>query len=347
VTPDAPVPVVVEVGEDQGEGIVVAVQPWLVPLDYASADALHDRLGSLLEVAADRGWLGPDVVVVLPEHVGTWLVAAGAPPRVLDADTTRRAMGRLVRRHLRAFVATRCPDADDGATCSVFAMRADEMAAAYQDAMSRLARKAGVTLVAGSILLPEPALVDGVVVPTRGGPLRNAAFVFGPDGSVVLGPIVKAFPTADELPFTAPGTASALGALDTGAGRIGVLVCADGWYPRAWDAVDAAGADLVVVPQFTSGDGAWDVPWHGYSGWPAPDDVDPADVETISEGQAWLRYGPTARAAARDLDVVTVTLRGDLWDLGDDGQIRWTLDGASGEAPRVDGPVVVGLWRTR
>jgi predicted amidohydrolase len=344
--PSLPVPVVLEVGEDQGAGIVVAVQPWLVPADYASADALHDRLRASLDLAEARGWLGPHTVVVLPEHVGTWLVAVGAPERVLEADTTRRAMGRLVRRHLPAFLATRCPDVGDGATCAVFSMRAEAVAAAYGDAMARLAADAGVTLVAGSVLLPEPAVIDGRIVPTRGGALRNASFVFGPDGAIVAGPVVKAFPTADELPFTAPGDASALGAVDTGAGRLGVLVCADGWFPAAWDAVAAAGADLVVVPQYTSGDGVWDEPWRGYSGWPAPSDVDAADLEAITEGEAWLAYGPTARAAAHGLDVVTVPLRGDLWDLGDDGQARWTLGGVAGEGPRVDAPVVLGLWRT-
>jgi hypothetical protein len=109
--------------------------------------------------------------------------------------------------------------------------------------------------------------------------------------------------------------------------------------------VAAAGAELVVVPQFTSGDGAWDAPWRGYSGWAPPEGVDPTDVDALTEAEAWLAYGPTARAAARGLDVVTVTLRGDLWDLGDDGRIRWTIDGTFGEGPRVDGPALVGLWR--
>ncbi len=31
-----------------------------------------------------------------------------------------------------------------------------------------------------------------------------------------------------------------------------------------------------------------ETPWHGYSGWPAPDDVDPSDIETVTEGRVLL-----------------------------------------------------------
>lgn len=336
----APEPVVVEVGEDAGAGQVLAVQAWLEVADYAGADALHARLDGWLDHAADRGALPEGTVVVLPEHVGTWLVAAGEP-RAAASDTTRQALARVAKRHLFRFLASRCDGVDDRATCGLFAMKAAETAAAYQDVMGRLAREHRVWLVAGSVLLPAPEVRDGRIAVGEG-PLHNAAFVFDPSGAV-YGPVRKGFPTAAELPFTAAADPAELPTFDTPAGELGVLVCADGWFPDAWQAL--SGAELVVVPQFTSGEGAWSEPWGGYSGWPAPSDVDDADIGTLTEGEAWAIYGPTGRAPD-GVDVVTVPLRGDLWDLGDDGHARWRWSGVEGDGPLVDGPVLIHLWRT-
>jgi predicted amidohydrolase len=333
-----------EVGADAGRGNIVAVQAWVEPADYASAATLRAALAPWLDEARARGWLGPSTVVVLPEYLGTWLVAAGEPAKVRAAATTGEAMGLVAKRHLLGYLAARRGPAEDRATYGLFALRAPDTARAWQEVGSDLARTYGVTLVAGSALLPDPAVTAGHLAPTPGGALRNVALVFGPDGGIRGSPVVKSFPTADEQPFVTAGPV-APPVVDTPAGRVAVLVCADGWFPAAWDAAAAAGAEWAVVPQFTSGDGAWSRPWGGYSGWDAPPDVDPADVGAIAEGEAWARYGPTARAAARGLDAVTAPLRGDLWDLGDDGQIRWVVDGVPGEGPLYDGPVVVSLWR--
>lgn len=342
---DAPEPVVIEVGVPEGPADLVGVVAWMQVEDYLTAEAFEGRLGSWLDAASARGWLGPGTVVVFPEYVGTWLVAVDEKPRTVAPDTTTGAMKRLVMHHLGAWRRAKRKGTEDAATEAVFAMKGDRVAEVWQDAMAHLATRHGVTLVAGSALLPEPALVDGRLVPTPKAPLRNVSAIFGPDGSLLAAPVVKAFPTAHELPFVLPGDPARLPAIEVGGVGLGVLVCADGWFPAAWDAVRDAGAQVVVVPQFTSGDGAWAAPWGGYSGWPAPEDVDPADVGAITEGEAWARYGPTARGAARGLDVLTVPLRGQLWDLGDDGQARWVVGGVTGEGPLVDGPVLVGIWR--
>lgn len=158
MAPPAPEPVLAEAGVDRGEGDVVAIRAWMHALDYASADRLDGRLRPWLEDARDRGWLGPKTIVVLPEYLGTWLVALGEPAGNFEAPSRSKAMRGLVLRHLPSFLAARWgAPAEDPDTYAVFASRAGAMVAAYQRVMSGLARDFSVTRVAGSILLPGPA----------------------------------------------------------------------------------------------------------------------------------------------------------------------------------------------
>src|SRR5688572_2533805 len=64
-------------GSDQGHGNLLGIQPELYRADYRSPLHLHRKLAAYLDKAQDEGLLNPKTVVVLPEHIGTWLVAVG------------------------------------------------------------------------------------------------------------------------------------------------------------------------------------------------------------------------------------------------------------------------------
>jgi hypothetical protein len=150
---------------------IVAVEPRLSPLDYRSAAALRDKLSTYLEAAQLRGWLGPKTVVVLPEHVGTWLVAADAPAAAYAVRSTSAAMALVAS--LRPFAFAReyywSTERDKGAA-ALFRMRAAPMARDYQTVFGSLAERYGVVVVAGSIVLPDAEVKDGRIA-TRRGPL--------------------------------------------------------------------------------------------------------------------------------------------------------------------------------
>jgi hypothetical protein len=134
----------------------------------------------------------------------------------------------------------------------------------------------------------------------------------------------------------------------TPAGRLGVLICADSWYPEAYRVLRVKKIDLLVVPSYAADDDCWNRPWHGYDGAPAPPDVDPADVGRLTEGRAWSRYALVGRFPSSGARAgVNVFLRGALWDLGDDG--RSVLVSAEGgakatEGSRRDGPAILNQW---
>lgn len=60
--------------------------------------------------------------------------------------------------------------------------------------------------------------------------------------------------------------------------------------------------------------------WRGYSGAPTPADVDKGDANQITELEAWMKYSAQRTAEMQGMQAgVHVFLRGDLWNMGSDG----------------------------
>lgn len=336
-----------EIGADAGRGNLLGVQPWLTPLDYANSATLEAALDSYLRQAREAGWLSGKSVVVFPEYAGTWLVAAGEKRSALEAKRADRAFGIIVASNLPRVLPRllSAPAGVDRARWALFSMKAGRMAEDYQEVFGNLARRYGVTVVAGSIILPDPRVEMGRIVVTPGGHLRNVSAVFAPDGSLHAPLVIKAFPIDSELPFVSAGDPAAIPVFDTPAGRLGVLVCADAWYPESYAALRAKGAQLLAVPSYSSGDGLWSTPWGGYNGAAAPGDVDPGDVGRLTEGQAWMRYAVPGRAPDAGIAAgINVFLRGELWDLGSDGATIHVAGGKGGVERRASGAVLTNLW---
>lgn len=343
--PDVRLDEIFEQGWDSGRGNLLGIQPFMVPDDYGDETAFFARLMGYFEAAAERGWLGSRTVVVLPEYLGTWLVVAGEAAAVFSARTVPAAMRLLVLRHIgRMIPAMLRSSARDRVTAGIFQVKAANMARIYQSIFSRLARQYGVTIVAGSILLPNPTVRDGQITPGCG-PLYNTSFIFYSNGLVDPQPVRKVYPTADELPFVAPGRVEDLPVWDTPAGRLGVLICADAWYPAVYERLRAQSVSLLVVPSTASHGKTWEAPWRGYSGWPAPADVDPLDLSRLTEHQAWVKYGMAGRIAASGAAAgLNVFLYGDLWDL-DFTSGQWRLSqGQTQIEGSCRGPALINLW---
>ncbi|NAT37673.1 carbon-nitrogen hydrolase family protein, partial [Pseudomonas syringae pv. actinidifoliorum] len=64
-------------GEPSERGNLLGIEPVLFPTDYQHPDRLHRKLAAYLQQARDYGLINPKTVVVLPEHIGTWLFASG------------------------------------------------------------------------------------------------------------------------------------------------------------------------------------------------------------------------------------------------------------------------------
>ncbi|CAH0251887.1 putative amidohydrolase [Pseudomonas frederiksbergensis] len=334
----------VDQGTPADRGNLLGIQPELFPTDYQSPERLHRKLAAYLQKAQDQGLLNEKTIVVLPEHVGTWLMVSGEKDELYQATTLKEAMNWLAvsnpLQFIRALISAEGSNRLDDAHLR---MKAKRMAKDYQALFGGLAKEFHVTLVAGSIVLPEPSVSDGTLHIGRGA-LYNSSVVFGRDGLPIGQPQRQVHPT-----FAGRGTLQGnsdhpVNVVDTPAGRLGVLIGSDSWYPDNYRKLDAQGAQLVAVPAFVVGRGSWDQPWRGYRGLPAPGSVSLKAGE-LSEGQAWQRLTLTAQPpASQSIAGMSVFLRGQFWDKSSAGQSFLSSNGQHFADSDARGAQLLNLW---
>ncbi len=303
-------------------GQLVGIQPVLTPADYATEAKYRQKLDSYFRDAQSKGWLGPRSVVVLPEYVGTWLVAANEWDSVYTRGSIESAMALVIVHHFPEFLrAYSVSHGSERIRSAAFRMKAVETAGIYDRVFSSLASTYGVTVVPGSVVLPAPEIKGGRLQVEPNGELYNVSVVYRPDGLPEPRIVFKAFPVPLEALYTIAKPAEELPVFDTPAGRLGVLICADSWYPASYAALKKQKVQLIAVPAYVDEDGAMSRPWGGVFSGPVPADVDPMDPGKITEAVAWRKYSLPARIKSSGAQVgLTVFLRGGFWGIGSDGQ---------------------------
>lgn len=341
---DLRIDLVIDQGTPADRGNLLGIQPELFPTDYQSPERLHRKLAAYLQKAQDQGLLNEKTIVVLPEHVGTWLMVSGEKDELYQAPTIKEAMNWLAVsnpvKFIRALVSAKGDNRLDDAHLR---MKAKGMAKDYQALFGGLAKEFHVTLVAGSIVLPEPSVIDGTLKVGRGS-LYNSSVVFGRDGLPMGQPQRQMHPIFDEHDVIEANGEHVLNVVDTPAGRLGVLIGSDSWYPDNYRKLDDQGAQLVAVPAFVMGRGTWDKPWRGYKGLSTPGSVSLKPGE-LSEGQAWHRLTLTAQPpSSQAIAGMSVFLRGQFWDKGSAGQSFLSSNGQHYAGGNVHGARLLNIW---
>lgn len=305
-----------QLGDNRGHGNLLGIEPYMVLQDYSSQESFFKKLNGYLMAAQREKWLNEKTIVAFPEYIGSWLALAGESEKLFQSATLESAERALVLHHPLKFVSYFFRSKEKGrAEAAFFRMKAQDMAGIYHNVFSQLARDYNVTIIAGSIVLPASQISSRQLIPTNG-PLRNLSVIYGPNGEPYPRLVSKAFPTAKELPFIGPASPKDIPSFNTSAGRLGVLICADSWYPEAYVPLKEQRIDLLVVPSYAVfGMQGWNGLWPGYNGWQVPSDVDIHDVMKITEAQAWKKYSLAGRirssGATRGMNIF---LRGKLWD---------------------------------
>lgn len=289
-------------------GNLLGIEPELIALDYGNPERLRLKLDASLANARRLGLIGTQTIVVLPEHLGTPLALMGEKPEVYAAARSEEAIQWLLLgnplRVARAWFQT---EGDRRLADSLLRMKAWDMASAYQQLFAGLARQYGVTLVAGSIVLPGPTLADGELR-VGSGPLRNVTLVFGPDGKPLGQPLVR--------PLTAQAHGDDLSPpllrLETPLGRLGVIQGSD---TGRVGVLDDPQVDLLAIPALAS------------DTTPAPA---PFDVQRLR--------------AAGIRAALEVQLRGRLWEWqAAGGSQAFTPDAAAATDPARAGSKLINL----
>lgn len=334
----------VDQGTPADRGNLLGIQPELFPTDYQSPERLRRKLSAYLQSARDQGFISDKTVVILPEHIGTWLMVSGEKDELYQAATFKEAMNWLAVSNPLAFVrALVGADGNSRLDDAYLRMKASSMAHDYQALFGGLAREFNVTLVAGSIVLPEPSVSQDELKIGRGA-LYNTTVVFGSNGKPIGQPQRQRHPVFDQQDVLKPDGEDTTRVIDTPAGRLGVLIGSDSWYPALYRQLNEQGAQLIAIPAYVMGRDTWDKPWSGYKGLSTPSEVSLKPGE-VTEGQAWRRLTLTSQppvSLARG--GASVFLRGQFWDNGSAGQSFISHGGQHYVDGEARGARLLNLW---
>ncbi len=320
-----------------GKANIVALHPYMTTLDYSGASAFYNKLDYYFTEIKKAGILRGNTTVLLPEHFGTWLVAAEEKKAVYEASTIESAIRTIAISNIFQYLYFYFKsESENRGRETIFKMKANKMANIYQYAFSRIAAKFEVHIVAGSIILPDPQVVDGSLT-IGNGPLKNVSVIFTPDGSVLPQVTSKKFPTVIELEFIIGGTQK-VPVYDLPAGPTSILICQDAWHQQIHDQVTLDGAEIVLTPAYLYGNEIWSAPWAGLSS--LPDEIG-SDTVSMSEGDAWHKY---SLSRFKNGTAISVFMGGQLWNLSTDGKSFVNVKEGIREAPDQEPPFVLNTW---
>ena len=257
---------------------LVAVQARTELADYRSAETFYAKNAALMQQVAREVDLSLPTLVSFPELIGMflsfvpfyWDDLQGQPS--LEAAATAIVFKNMARLDERDRTS---PEA--AARRLLFIDTALDAEAIYTETFSSLARDYGVYLAAGSIAIPpierEPAKGGRHIADdTR---VYNTSYFYSPRG-VCLRRVPKVNLTEPfENRIFDSGPRSELLPAETALGRVGTLVCKDGFFETLVERYDALGVGILLKPAYNQG--KWDGPW-AFGG-------------DCTEGEIWLRYG--------------------------------------------------------
>ncbi|KRP61413.1 carbon-nitrogen hydrolase family protein [Pseudomonas trivialis] len=341
---DLRINVAVNQGQPADRGNLLGIQPELFPADYQSVERLHLKLAAYLQKAREQGFINDKTIVVMPEHIGTWLMLGGEKNEVYQATHWQDAMSWLALSNPLSFArAWISATGGDRMNDAYLRMKAETMARDYQLLFGGLAKEFGVTLVAGSIALPNPSISQGQLQVGHG-PLYNASVVFAADGLALGQPQRQFYPIYDERGFIEPGDENIINVVDTPAGRLGILIGSDSWYPDNYRKLNDQGAQLIAVPAYVIGRDTWDRPWRGFKSVSTPTEIS-LKPEELSEGQAWHRLTLISQQPISQANAgMSVFQRGQFWDLGSSGQSFLSNNGQVFADGSARGARLLNIW---
>jgi hypothetical protein len=298
---------------------VVGIQIAVSPSVYRDRAAFERRLEEAVSAAVAQSGRkkGEQLVLVLPEHLGTFLSFLdemgpiySAPSRPIVASLQVLGNPAFMGYHLRSAAKAREPRLLS--TYFVFSnllrYKAESMWTAYTQVFSALAKRHRAIVVAGSICVPRPEDLGKLLAPIYG-----TSAIFGPDGAI-LGITRKVHPVLEETMFLTPSPVEDLKPIETPAGRIGILICSDSWFEDTYKSL--RDADLLAIPSI--GEGGHEVFPKGLKGFKDNqlDLADSASDELPSVLQLLMKHGAPGRIGlTRAVAAVQPLLTGSMWDL--------------------------------
>jgi len=300
-----------------------AVQSRIDAETYASAQSFADAMrhsATGIEERRHRGENGEarcPALAVWPEMVATFLLLAGRLDAVRDCRTYDEAMKKAAVRMLPQIAVTALRRRPRSLTEAFMATLAPKVWRMWWETFSSIARDFDIWVVAGSALVPvNENGADTPEMRARDARFYNTSLTFAPTGHAVsVTRKLNVVPTQEDVLDMSAGSPSDLSAVDTPFGRLGTVICYDGFneahtsdepcFVPGAPILDGLGVEIIAQPSANSW--PWDAPW-----------VFNEPGENLLRSQQWFDEG--LFTALRELShvryAVNPQLVGEVFDVG-------------------------------
>lgn len=263
---------------------LVAVQVRAALEDYASEEAFRKRMTGLMEQTAKKVDFDLPTIVCFPETIGLWLsFVPEVYNQIRDCNTIVGALVKGIPQNIQRFLGAAWRYKALGVS-TIFLETALQAEQIYRDTFSGLAKQYGCYIQAGTLYGP---LVEDEPVRGRhqlGKKIYNIARLYGPNGLCLQRvPKLNLSPPLEHRFGFTPGDKTDLHPIDTPVGRLGILICYDGFHETLVEHYDSLGVQIMLTPAHS--DRAWDKP-AGFN-------------RSITVGQAWAQHGIAAMIQGR------------------------------------------------
>jgi hypothetical protein len=174
-------------GKNNGNGNLIAIQPYVTPQNYSTGFNFLVTLRLYMEQIKKDSLIKKNTVVVFPEHIGTPLFACNEKENIYTRSTIKSAMNTMVLSNFFTWAPLylSTDSVNDKKIHSILSMKSVRMADLYNQCFSSLAKEFNVTIIAGSIVLPQPYINDSGQLKSGKGSLYNTFVTYGPDGKAL------------------------------------------------------------------------------------------------------------------------------------------------------------------
>ncbi len=281
---------------------LVAVQVRASLDDYASGETFRRRMAGLMEEVARTVDFSLPTIVCFPETVGLWLsFVPEVYDQIRDCTSIQQALRRGIPRNLRRYLRA-CWRFRTVGVPTIFLETALDAEAIYHETFSGLARQYGCYLQAGTIYIPpvEDEPVKGRHLLSR--KVYNTAYLFGPNGLCLQRvPKQNLSPPLEYRFGFASGGKAELHPIDTPLGRLGILICYDGFHQSLVEHYDSLGVQIILNPSHS--DRNWERPAGFNSALTIGEAWERHGVAPMIQGRLNIRYAVVAMMAGRVLDL--------------------------------------------
>ncbi|MDW7690761.1 nitrilase-related carbon-nitrogen hydrolase [Flammeovirgaceae bacterium SG7u.111] len=337
-----------EIGEDHHKGNLVGIQPFMETADYANFENFYEKIDQYFSKAQKEYFFDEKTVVVLPEHIGTWLVALDENPEVYYKYSFNAALRQMSLDNFKGLMNKDVSPLHKQKILNkkLFALKAERMAKIYGYVFSSMAKKYDVTVVAGSITLPDPKIVDGKLTVGEKGHFYNVSVIYGPDGKAYSELIINRAPVHQILSFVSEPENYKMPVFDLPTGKTGVLISHDSFYGEHYERFAQMDVDCILVPSCMIVGRKNKKDGNGLVKQQLPPSL--LEIEWIDKApleDVCINYALAAKMKVVGVENgFNVFFRGNIWDLETKGHSIVINEGEVTKGFQVEGSSIINVW---